>query len=435
MSSKERFGSDKESAAIINAMDEETLDTSTSFQTKLAGISRRDFHRIAGRFGLTSVLTAAAGMGGLFSADALAQTTNTTYEKRFKNEPKHVLKLGTVFNQRQHNIQRAGVWDFVVDLEERTEGAIRVEILDSAGVCAEEKCVQQAMQGILDIGNSSTQNAAASAPWLNALDWPFMFQSRGQMYNFFFSPESETLFRKQYRERHGMEFLFSLCELRQLFMGLKWQDREPITSVTQLAGTKNRATNTQLGRIAMQLMDLNPVPVAWVEVLDAMKSGLVDGMETWTTACTAFNLAPVVSKYVGINFIPGTQHTAIRTQSFEALEPELQDAVMESAYWAQVNTMLSNEAGLSIFSGLMKNPPEDTILGKNNVEMNFLSDEAIAEAEEIASPSKPEYGDWHERLNEWGGYDVYNTMKQTVRAFPKETAAIDVEPRRWWRSA
>lgn len=425
--------SDQESAALLDGLDEQSLDTSAALDGKLAGVSRRDFHRIAARFGLTSTLAAAAGMSGLFSAEALAQTANSTYEKRFKSEPKHVLRLGTIFNQRQHNIQRSGIWPFVQDLEERTEGAIRIEMLDSNGVCAETACIQQAMQGILDIGTSSTQNAASVAPWLNVLDWPYMFQSRGQMYNFFFNPASERLFRKQYRERHNMEFLWSLCELRQLFMGLKWQDEGPVTSVTQLAGTKNRATNTQLGRIAMQLMDLNPVPVAWVETLDAMKSGLVDGMETWPTACTAFNVTPVVSKYVGINFIPGTGHIAMRSQTFNKLSPELQDAVLESAYYAQTVTMLSNEAGLLAVSGAVPNPPKGTIFGDNKVEMNFLSDEALAEAEAMASPTKPEYAAWHEKLNDWGGFNVYEEMKAEVRKFPKSELAINVEPRRWWQ--
>ncbi len=430
-----KFQSDQESAAILGRLDEERLDTSDLFQDKLAGISRRDFNRLTGRFGLTTVLTAAAGMGGVFSAEALAQTANTTYEKRFKNEPKHILKLGTIFNQRQHNIQRMGVWQFVRDLEERTEGAIRIEMLDTGGVCAETTCIQQSMQGILDFGTSSTQNAAAVAPWLNALDWPYMFQSHGQMYNFFFNPASERLFRKQYRERHGMECLWTMCELRHIFMGLKWEGRPPVTSVTELAGTKNRATNTQLGRIAMQLMELNPVPVAWVEVLDAMKSGLVDGMETWTTACTAFNITPVVSKYVGLKFIPGTNHCAMRTETFNKLEPDLQEAVLESAYYTQVQTMLSNEAGLLYISGEMSNPPAHTILGENGVEMNFLSDEAIAEAEEMASPTKPEYDSWHEKLNDWAGFNVYEEMKAEVRKFPKDELAINVEPRRWWRTA
>jgi hypothetical protein len=218
-------------------------------------------------------------------------------------------------------------------------------------------------------------------------------------------------------------------------MGAKWKDKPAITSVKQLAGTKNRVTNTQLGRIAMQLMNLNPVPVAWVETLDAMKSGLIDGMETWPTACTAFNLTPVVSQYVGLRFIPGTGHTAIRRQSMDKLDAGLQDAVRESAYFTQRTVQLSNEAGLALISGELPDPPADTIFGRNKVRMNFLTAEARQEAEDMASPKKPEYNTWHEQLNKMAGFSVYEKVLPVAREYPVDKLAIDVEPRRWWKSA
>ncbi len=53
-----------------------------------------------------------------------------------------------------------------------------------------------------------------------------------------------------------------------------------MTSVEQLAGNRNRFTGTQLGKIAMELMQLTPIPVAWEETLDGLKQGLLDGAET-----------------------------------------------------------------------------------------------------------------------------------------------------------
>lgn len=425
---------DDRSARRLGALGEETLDTTDDLGIRLSGVSRRDLMRIVSSVGITSTLAAAATMGGVFSSEALAQTANSVYNRRYATQPKHVLTLGTIFTPEQHNVQRAGVWDFVRDLEDRTDGAIRVEMLTGGGVCAEPVCVQKSMGGVLDIASSSTQNASGVAPWLNALDFPYMFRSNAQIYHFFFNPASEKLFRKPFREQHGMEFLFGLCEMRKLFMGAKWRDKPPVTSVTQLAGTKNRVTNTQLGRIAMQLMDLNPVPVAWVETLDGMKSGLIDGMETWTTACTAFNMAPVVSKYVGLNFIPGIQHVSMRTKTLDKIGPELRAQVMESAYHTQSTVMYNNEAGLRIISGEMAAPPPDTILGKNKVEMNFLSAEALEEAEKIASPTRKEYDSWHERLNKMAGFNVYEAMLPVVREYPVDGLAINVEPRRWWKA-
>lgn len=426
------FVKDKESAVRIGGLSDQVLDTTNDFGIKLSGVSRRDFMRISKQFGLTATYLAVAGMGGIFSADALAQTVNTTYKKNFGKKAKHVLKMGTVYRWEHTKIQRGGVWEFAQDLEERTDGEIRIEIFGSNSICAEPVCIQKTLQGVLDFGTASTQNASGIVPWLNVLDYPYMFQSAGQIYHFLFNPKSEKLFRKVYREKYKLEFLFSLCEMRQLFMGLKWKDKPPITNIGMIAGTKNRVTNTQLGRIAMQLMKLNPVPVAWVETLDAMKSGLIDGMETWTTANTAFNMTPVTSQYVGLKFIPGTEHTAIRTQTLDKLGSRLADIVMETAFQAQAKIMYNNEAALLSVSGEMPNPPKTTILGKYGVVMNFFSDEALKEVEDMASPTKPEYDTWHKKLDKLGGYSTYAEMKATVREYPKDKLAIDVEPRRWW---
>jgi TRAP-type transport system periplasmic protein len=414
---------------------EETLDTTKNIALKAAGVSRRDFVSIARTFGYASTYIGLGAMTGMMTAEALAKEVSSTYQRRHKTPAKHTLRMGTIYNDNQIMVQRAGVYDFVRDLEERTDGAIRIDFLNSGAVCVEEKCVQQAMQGVLDIATSSTQNASAVAPWLNALDFPYMFESAGQIYHFLYNPESEPLFRKVYRERHKLEFLFTLAEMRNLYMGAKWKDKPPVTSVKQLAGTKNRVTNTQLGRIAMQLMELNPVPVAWVETLDAMKSGLIDGMETWTTACTGFNITPVVSQYVGLKFLPGTGHAAMRTQSFEKLEPGLRDSVLESAFFTQSLVQQTNEAGLALISGEVPNPPKNTILGSNGVKMNFLTPAALKEAEEIASPKKPEYNTWHEQLNKMAGFNVYEKILPVARQYPSDQLAINVEPRRWWRTA
>ena len=67
--------------------------------------------------------------------------------------------------------------------------------------------------------------------------------------------------------------------------------------------------------------------------------------------------------------------------------------------------------------------------------MNFLSDAALDECEEIASPKREEYNRWHEKLNEMAGFNVYEEMLPVVREFDRGAQAIDVEPRRWWHSA
>lgn len=409
-----------------------------SILKKTAHLSRRDLFKVAGRYGMSSTLLAAGSFGGAMSLSNLASAAESTYEKRFSKEAKHTLKFGASgFNDRNLLIERAGALEFARDLESRTDGEIRVEFIGDNQICGQTSCVEKAQQGIVDIYAASTQNSAGGAPYLNVLDYAYMFPGRASQYHFLYSPESQRILRDPLEKRHGLKFLFSHCELRGIQLGLKWKDNPTVTKIEELFGTKNRVTGTQLGRIAMQALNLNPVPVAWEETLDGLKQGLIDGAETWASAVAYANMAPVVSQSVDLKFFCGTEHTSMTVAAFDKLEGHLQDAVMESAYWAQTHVQAANEAALVKTVGQSEPQLPGTIFAENNVRNAFLADDQIKMAEEMCSPEyqPPLWEQWRERLNGWaGGIDTYQEIYDVARQVPADMKPENVEPRRWWRS-
>src|SRR6056297_661209 len=404
---------------------------------KLANISRRDLFRLTGRFGVSSTLLAAGGLGGAVTLSSLARAAESTYEKRFSKEPKHKLKFGASgFNARNLLIERAGCLEFARDLEERTDGEIRVEFIGDNQICGQLNCVEKTQLGIVDIYAASTQNSAGGAPYLNVLDYAFMFPGRASQYHFLYHPESQRILRDPLEKRHGLKFLFSHCELRGIQLGLGWQDRPTVTKLEELFGTKNRVTGTQLGRIAMEALNLNPVPVAWEETLDGLKQGLIDGAETWASAVAYANMSPVVSQCVDLKFFCGTEHTAMSASVFDSLGGALQDAVMESAYWAQAHVQAANEAALVKTVGFSEPQLPGTIFVENDVRCAFLEEAEIRKAEEMCSPEfQPQlWEQWRERLNGWaGGIDTYQEIYDIAREVDKDMLPENVEPRRWWK--
>ncbi len=409
-----------------------------SIQDKLKGISRRDVFRLAGQYGLSSTLLAAGSFGGAMSLSNLAQAAESTYDKRFAKPAKHTLKFGAAgFNARNLLIERAGALEFARDLESRTDGEIRVEFIGDNQICGQTSCVEKTQQGIVDIYAASTQNSAGGAPYLNVLDYAYMFPSRAAQYHFLYSPESQRILREPLEKRHGLKFLFSHCELRGIQLGLGWEDKPTVTKIEQLFGTKNRVTGTQLGRIAMQALNLNPVPVAWEETLDGLKQGLIDGAETWASAVAYANMSPVVSQSVDLKFFCGTEHTSMSAAVFDSLDGYLQDAVMESSYLAQVHVQAANEAALVNTVGHSDPQLPGTIFAQNNVRNAFLADDQLKMAEEMCSPEfQPQlWEQWRERINGWaGGIDTYQEIYDIAREIPKDTLAENVEPRRWWKA-
>lgn len=403
----------------------------------IGNVSRRDFLNISGRFGLTSTLIAASGLGASLTASSLARAADEEQQRRYQTEPKFKLRFGASgFNERNLDIQKSGQLFFARDLEERTNGAIRVEFMGSNEVCNQLDCVSKTQQGIVDIFSASTQNSAGGAPYLNVLDFAYMFPSVASMFHFFYDKRSETLLREPLRQRHNLQFLFTHCDLRGIMLGLKWEDEPLVTSLEQLQGTKNRVTGTQLGRIAMEQLGLNPVPVAWEETLDGLRQGLLDGAETWMSAVAYAGMAPVVSQAVDLRFFAGTEHTAMNLSKFESLGSELQEQVMESAYTAQIFTQGMNEAGRYQIVGATEHPAENTVFAQNNVRVAPLSDAEREKAEQLCSPEfNPEpWEQWRERLNGWaGGVDIYKEIHGIAREIPRDTAAVNVKPQRWWK--
>ncbi|SDM99174.1 TRAP transporter substrate-binding protein [Vreelandella arcis] len=403
----------------------------------IANISRRDFLNISGRFGLTSTLIAASGLGASLTVSSLARAADEEQQRRYQTEPKFKLRFGASgFNERNLDIQKSGQLFFARDLEERTNGAIRVEFMGSNEVCNQLDCVSKTQQGIVDIFSASTQNSAGAAPYLNVLDFAYMFPSVASMFHFFYDKRSETLLREPLRQRHNLQFLFTHCDLRGIMLGLKWEDEPLVTSLEQLQGTKNRVTGTQLGRIAMEQLGLNPVPVAWEETLDGLRQGLLDGAETWMSAVAYAGMAPVVSQAVDLRFFAGTEHTAMSLSKFDSLGSELQEQVMESAYCAQIFTQGMNEAGRYQIVGATEHPAENTVFAQNNVRVAPLSDAEREKAEQLCSPEfNPEpWEQWRERLNGWaGGVDIYKELHGIAREIPRDTAAVNVKPQRWWK--
>ena len=405
---------------------------------KLRGVSRRDFLGIAGRYGLTSTLFAAAGMTGAITAPSLARASEETANRRNNNTPVARWRFGASgFNEENLDIQKSGQLFWAMDLEDRTDGAIQVEFIGSNQICGQLDCVNNAHQDIVQVFSASTQNSAGGAPYYNALDFAYMFPSRASQYYFFYHPRSEEIFRQPLRDRHNLQFLFTHCELRGLMMGRSFADKPLVQSIEDLQGTSNRVTGTQLGRIAMQLLDLNPRPVAWEETLDGLRQGLIDGAETWMGAVAYAGMTPVISQAVDLKFFCGTEHTAMRLQDFEELPGELQDAVMESAYTAQIHVQGAHEAALYDIVGAYPDPHEGTLFHEHGVRVAQLPEEELRRAEEMCSPAhNPDPWDsWRERISGWaGGMDVYQEIYDIAREIPEDMSAVNVKTRRWWKA-
>jgi TRAP-type transport system periplasmic protein len=408
---------------------------------KTPRLSRRDFHRLVAGFGAataSSVLARAAMAGEPRTWEHLAQraTAEKKAEAARAGKARVNLRLGVSgHTPATSEVLRIGIYEFKDDIAKRTNGDVNIELLGGNSICTELTCIQKCLAGTVHGFNSSTQNAAHTVPFFNALDFPFMFPDRASMYHFFYHPRAETIFRKPLREKYNVEFLWTTAELRNLYMGSKWRDRARVRKPDDIKGAKIRVTGSDLGRIAVGLFGANPIPLDWAETLEGLKSGVVDGQETFSTAAGGFNMGGVTAQEVVVGYFPGIEMTGLDARVFAKLEPSIQAAIRESAYAMQQWSQKENERSLRDIVGVEDPPKPGTLWAKHGVKVNMLTKEEKALWVQRASPqhnAKP-YESWRERIAKLaGGTDMYAEITKIVRELPEGTAADAVKPRRWW---
>jgi len=293
-----------------------------------------------------------------------------------------------------------------------------------------------AVHGEVDFFSASTQNASAEAPYFNVFDFAYLWPSRASLYYFFYHPRSEKLLREPLRKFHHLQMLFSHAELRGFMMGLKYKDAPPVDTVAALKNARVRVTGTQLGRISMKLLGIQPVPVPWSDSLHALRTGAIDGAETWSSAVPYGSWGPVIGQDVQCGFMAGNAMTSMNYDSYLRLSPRLQEAVMESAYLTQINIQKTSEAKLLSVTGISDPPLSGSYYHKHGIRNIRWNDAELKQAEQLAAPRyNPEpWALWRDRLNRMaGGDDVYTELFDLARELPENVAAVDVEPRRWWR--
>lgn len=391
-------------------------------------LSRRQFFDIAARYGVKAALFASAAASSGF-VPPLADFVMR--DARAQAKAKYRLRLGaSVLTATNEQHLRSGVYDFVKLVEEKSDGEVAIQIIDKGQACAEPSCGERVVNGVLDMGSSSPQNLGAVFPYSIALDWPFLWRDRTGYHNFLFSKESNRIYRDVMRRAFGIVPLYGSGEMRNIMMGLKYAGKPPITSPAGLQGAKIRITNSEMIANFAASMKMSPIPLAWTELLEGLKSGVVDAAETWPGAATGFGMHSVLAQDVSIEFSPGFEMVFISAKVFDRFPDKIKLAFHEAAWEAMQKAYQGVAEAQNALIGNGDKPAPDSVYAKSNIRHVRLSDSQRAEFKNIGSiEANPQlYAETRRKLDKIAGFDVYGALKE----FESRISGKPLQPTKWW---
>lgn len=234
-----------------------------------------------------------------------------------------VIQLGTTVNE-QDSFQVAAE-KFAELVEERTNGAYKIEIYPNGTLGGERDMLESMQIGTLDMGIITSGPFINFSDAMGVLDMPYLFANNEQAYAVLDGEIGRELLDTL--EDSGLK---GLAYAERGFRNLT-NSKKPIQTAADLSGLKIRIMENDVYTASFEAMGVSPDPMAWADALTALQQGTVDGQENPINVIYSYSLWES-QKYVTLD--RHSYSTAIITMSaelFNSLDAETQQIFLDAA--------------------------------------------------------------------------------------------------------
>lgn len=214
---------------------------------------------------------------------------------------------------------------FAEVLEAKTEGRIKLKNFHGGVLGSQPDAIEQVRIGALEIGNFNLGPIGPIAPEANVVSLPFIFKDMEHMHRALDGEAGQKI---------------SAGMAKQGLVALAWYDsgarsfynsKRPITKPEDVKGMKVRVMNNDLYSGMIDALGGNPSPMAFSEVYQSLKTGVVDGAENNWPSYESTGHFEVAGYYSLSQHLIIPECVCINAKVFNALSDEDKTAVKEAA--------------------------------------------------------------------------------------------------------
>jgi tripartite ATP-independent transporter DctP family solute receptor len=210
-------------------------------------------------------------------------------------------------------------------VKQKTGGQITLKMFHSGVLGNQPDAIEQVRIGGLEIGNFNLGPMGPMAPEANVVSLPFIFKNMGHMHRALDGAAGDQI-------SAGMEKI-GIVALAWYDSGARsfYNSKKPIMKPSDVKGLKVRVMNNDLYSGMISALGGNPSPMAFSEVYQSLKTGVVDGAENnWPSYESTGHFE--VAKYYSLSqhlIIP--ECVCINDKVYNSLSEENKKAVKEAA--------------------------------------------------------------------------------------------------------
>ncbi len=210
-------------------------------------------------------------------------------------------------------------------LAEKTDGEITLQMFHGGTLGSQPDAIEQVRLGGLEVGNFNLGPVGPIAPAANVVSLPFIFKDVPHMFRVL-EGEGGKMIADGMAEKGLVPLAWYDAGARSFYNAEK-----PINAPTDVSGMKVRVMNNDLYSGMISELGGNPSPMAFAEVYQALKTGVVDGAENNWPSYESTGHYEVAGYYSLSQHLIIPECLCINADVYNGLSDEMKAAVREAA--------------------------------------------------------------------------------------------------------
>lgn len=272
----------------------------------------------------------------------------------------------------------ANAVQFKNKVEEKTDGAIKIEIYPNAQLGGEDTMLDSIFSDTMDMGMISSNVASTVIPQFNGICLPFFFDSFEQAASVI---RDERYFEKtaEVVEAKGIHFVgIPLMAARGIL-----NTKKLVTSPADLKGLKIRVNSGSIIADTFDAMGVTTTQLPFGEVYTAMQQNVIDGLDNGIFASNLMKFTEVGKYYTNSMHYFQLSPLLVSDKTWNMISDDQKVALREAC--KEVEAILVDEANNSDAAAYVKAEEE------YKVEIHHLSSEEFQTFRDLVDPVYKKY--------------------------------------------
>ncbi|MDR3331172.1 MAG: DctP family TRAP transporter solute-binding subunit [Synergistaceae bacterium] len=238
-----------------------------------------------------------------------------------------------------HIGHKAAVEYFNKTIEERSNGAIIIEVYPNGQLGGDRQLIESIQLGTVDMVATAAAIVSGFETQFTVLDFPYLFKDKPTAYRALDGELGQRLNDLLLKNQGIRNLIFMENGLRHIT-----NNRGPIRKPDDLKGLKFRTMENPIHQATFKILGANPTPMNFGELYTALQQGTVDAQETPVTiiASSKFNEVQKFLSLTGHFYAPSV--LLINENLWQSLTDEERKIISEAAVYLKDNQRRLNDA-------------------------------------------------------------------------------------------